>query len=128
MKVKDDLLYTKEHEWVRIEKETATAGITEYAQNNLGDVTFVELPKINDEFEQFKPFAVVESVKAASDVYMPLSGKIKEVNGKLEESPETVNNSPYEEGWFIKFEIKDLGEKDKLMDAAQYKDYLKGLE
>jgi len=128
MKIVEDLLYTKEHEWVKIEGDKATIGITDYAQDTLGDVTFVELPEVNKEVEQFKAFSIVESVKAASDVYAPLSGRVTEINKVLKDSPELINQSPYTDGWFIKIKIKDIKEKDNLMTAEDYKKYLDVLE
>lgn len=128
MDIRDDLLYTKEHEWVKIENNQATIGITDYAQDSLGDITFIELPSSGKNIEQFKPFSVVESVKAASDVYAPLSGTVTEVNESLKNSPELINRSPYDEGWFIKIKIKDINEKDNLMTAEDYKKYLERLD
>jgi len=128
MNIQENLLYTREHEWVKIEEEGAIIGITDYAQSSLGDVTFVELPEVGKELIQFKPFSVVESVKAASDVYAPLSGVVTEVNESLKDSPELINRSPYNEGWFVKIKVKDINEKDNLMTAEDYKKYLEALE
>ncbi len=128
MKIVEDLFYTKEHEWIKIEGDKATIGITDYAQDTLGDVTFVELPEVNKEVEQFKAFSIVESVKAASDVYAPLSGRVIEINKVLKDSPELINQSPYTDGWFIKIKIKDIKEKDNLMTAEDYKKYLERLD
>jgi len=128
MKIVEDLFYTKEHEWVKIEGDKATIGITDYAQDTLGDVTFVELPEVNKEVEQFKTFSIVESVKAASDVYAPLSGRVTEINKVLKDSPELINQSPYTDGWFIKIKIKDINEKNNLMIAEDYKKYLERLD
>ncbi len=127
MNIPQDLLYTKEHEWIRIEGDMVTMGITDYAQSSLGDITFVELPKVGDLVEQFKQFATVESVKAASDIYAPLSGKVVKINEVLKNSPEVINQSPYEKGWFAVIEIKDTKEKEKLMPSSDYKKYLEGL-
>jgi len=127
MNIPDDLLYTKEHEWARVDKNLATVGITDYAQHSLGDITFVELPKSGDIVAQFKRFATAESVKAASDVYSPLSGKVIRINEALSASPEAINKSPYQDGWFCVIETKDLKEKNNLMSAADYKKYVEGL-
>ncbi|MDL1970163.1 MAG: glycine cleavage system protein GcvH [Candidatus Desulfofervidaceae bacterium] len=127
MNIPEGLLYTKEHEWIKIEGDTGTIGITDYAQSALGDVTFVELPQMGDELKQFEPFASVESVKAVSDIYAPMSGKVIKLNEQLSTSPELLNQSPYEEGWLVVIEISDEKEKENLMSAAEYKQYLEGL-
>jgi len=116
--------YTKDHEWVRVEGDTATIGITAYAAEQLGDVVFVELPDIGKTLKQGEGAAVVESVKAASDVYSPLSGEVVETNGALEESPQTVNEAAEADGWFLKLKIGDKGELDALMDEAGYRDFV----
>ncbi|MBU0503254.1 MAG: glycine cleavage system protein GcvH [Candidatus Omnitrophota bacterium] len=126
--VREGLFYTKEHEWVKIEDNFATFGITDHAQHALGDVTFVELPKAGAELAQGKMFATIESVKAASDVFAPLSGIVVKVNSDLVNKPESINKSPYGEAWFVAVEIKNEAEKKNLMDAAAYKDYLGGLK
>ena len=117
-------LYTKEHEWVGIEDNIATMGITDYAQEQLGDITYVELPGEGDELEQFEQVASVESVKAASDIFSPMSGEVLEVNADLEEEPGLINKSPYEKGWIVKVRISDLDEKNNLMTAEEYREYL----
>ncbi len=127
MKIPEGLLYTKEHEWVKIEGALALIGITDYAQNSLGDITFVELPEEGAEIKQADTLATVESVKAASDVYMPLSGRVKKLNQDIADSPELVNQSPYEKGWFVAIDMLDEAQKDKLMDASAYKGYIEGL-
>jgi glycine cleavage system H protein len=127
MNIPEGLMFTKEHEWVKIEGKQATVGITDYAQHSLGDITFVDLPKVGESVVQTKFLATVESVKAASDVYAPLSGTVKMVNEKLKSSPETINQSAYDQGWFAVIEIKDLKEKDNLMPADAYKTYVEGL-
>ena len=109
--------YTKAHEWVRVEGEYAYTGITDYAQQQLSDIVFVEVPEIGDTFSKGEVFGVVESVKAASDCYMPIGGEIAEVNEELEDSPELVNRDPYGDGWFVKFIVEDPDELDGLMDA-----------
>ena len=124
MKIVEGLFYTKEHEWVKIEGSKARIGISDYAQSSLGDITFIELPKVGDRLEQFKFFSSVESVKAASDIFAPLSGKIVEVNEVLSSKPELLNSSSYEDGWVIVIEIEDESEKDNLMDSESYKSYL----
>ena len=120
----DDLKYTEEHEWVLIEDDVATIGITDFAQDQLGDVVFVELPDVGDELESGKALGVVESVKAVSDVYSPLSGEVVEINEELPDEPELLNTSPYEDGWMIKLKISDPSELDSLMDASDYQDFV----
>lgn len=121
--IPDNLKYTKDHEWVRIEDDgTVTVGITDYAQNSLGDVTFVELPETDDSFDAGESFGVVESVKAASDLYMPVSGKVVAVNEALPDAPESVNSDPYGEAWMIRIEVADAAALDDLMDASAYKE------
>ena len=127
MNVPDGLLYTKEHEWIRIDNHLGTIGITDYAQDALGDVTFVELPKVGDSIRQFEAFSSVESVKAVSDVYAPMSGKIIKVNDGLMKSPELINQSPYDKGWMVVIEIFDENEKKNLMTASEYRKYLEGI-
>jgi glycine cleavage system H protein len=119
--------YTDEHEWIDVEGDIATVGITEYAQGQLGDIVFVELPEVGALIEQGKDAAVVESVKAASDVYAPITGEITEVNPALEEDPALVNTSPEDGGWFFKMTIADEGELDGLMDEDGYKTFVEGL-
>ena len=118
------LRYSKEHEWVRVEGDVATVGISDYAQDQLGDVVYVELPEIGKRVEQGKELAVVESVKAASDVYAPVSGEVIEVNGALNDDPSLVNSGAEGEGWFCRLRVEDPGELDKLMDEDAYKAYL----
>lgn len=127
MQTPDDLLYTKEHEWVSIKGTTATIGISDYAQGHLGDITFVDVPKAGTAVTQFKQCATVESVKAASDVYAPVSGKVVKANGELAVHPELVNQSPYEKGYFAVIEITNEKEAANLMKAAEYKTYVEGL-
>jgi len=112
--------YTKDHEWVTVDGDVATVGITQFAAEALGDVVFVELPELGATFKQGADMAVVESVKAASDVYAPVSGEITEVNDALSEAPETVNEGPEAGGWFCKMKLADAGELDALMDRAAY--------
>lgn len=127
MNIPEGLMYTKEHEWAKIDGTQATVGITDYAQHSLGDITFIELPQVGQSVIQTKFLATVESVKAASDVYAPLSGKLIKVNESLKSSPETINQSPYANGWLALIEIKDLKESVNLMSAAAYKTYVEGL-
>ena len=127
MHVPESLLYTKEHEWVSIKGKTATIGITDYAQGHLGDITFVDVPKLGSVATQFKQCATVESVKAASDVYAPVSGKVVKANVDITAHPELVNQSPYEKGYFAVIEMSDEKEAVNLMKAADYKKYVEGL-
>lgn len=119
--------YTDEHEWIDVEDETATVGITDYAQEQLGDIVFVELPAVGAELDKGGDAAVVESVKAASDVYAPISGEVTEVNGALEDDPALVNSSPEEEGWFFRLSISDSSELKGLMDENGYKAFVDSL-
>ncbi|MBU0687053.1 MAG: glycine cleavage system protein GcvH [Candidatus Margulisbacteria bacterium] len=120
------LKYSKDHEWVKADGKIATVGITAYAQDQLGDVVFVELPQVGTVFAAGKDFGVVESVKTVSTLYCPVSGKVVEINSALEGTPDKVNSSPYEEGWMIKIEMDNPAELDKLLDEKQYTDLLKG--
>lgn len=119
--------FTDEHEWIDVEGDTATVGITDYAQGQLGDIVFVELPEVGGEVAKGKDAAVVESVKAASDVYAPITGEVTEANSALEDDPALVNSSPEDEGWFFKLTIGDKSELEGLMDAAAYKSFCDGL-
>ena len=121
-----DLKFLDSHEWVKVDDNTVIVGISDHAQNELGEVVFIELPAIGDEFVSGDEAAVVESVKAASEVYTPLSGEVIEVNEALEENPELVNTSPYEDGWFFKLKVSDenLGSIDSLMTAKEYSSML----
>ena len=118
-----DLKYSKEHEWIRLEDDIATVGISNFAQEQLGDVVFVELPEVGKQVVQNGDAAVVESVKAASEVYAPLTGEIVEVNAGLEEDPELVNQSPTGDGWFMKIRLSDASQLDGMMDEAAYNDF-----
>jgi glycine cleavage system H protein len=122
-----DVRYTKEHEWVKVDGDVATVGISSYAQEQLGDVVFVELPEVGKKVEKGKEMAVVESVKAASEVYAPISGEVTEVNGALGDAPATVNEDAMGKGWFAKLRLADKAELDGLMDEAAYKSYVDGL-
>ncbi|MBI1402267.1 MAG: glycine cleavage system protein GcvH [Porphyrobacter sp.] len=119
--------FTDEHEWIDVAGDVATVGITDYAQGQLGDIVFVELPAVGTKIEKGKDAAVVESVKAASDVYAPITGEVIEVNGALEEDPSLVNTDPQGEGWFFKMTIADSAQLEGLMDEAAYKDFVASL-
>ncbi|HJT12854.1 MAG TPA: glycine cleavage system protein GcvH [Dongiaceae bacterium] len=122
-----EVRYSKDHEWVKIDGDTATVGITHYAQEQLGDVVFVELPEVGKKVEQGKEMATVESVKAASEVYAPISGEVVEVNSALTDAPATVNEEAQGKGWFAKLKIADKGQLAGLMDEAAYKKFVEGL-
>lgn len=119
-----DLKYSREHEWVRLDGDVATVGISDFAQSQLGDVVFVELPAVGKQVTQDGEAAVVESVKAASDVFAPVSGEVVEVNGALEEDPELVNQAPTGDGWFMKIKLSNPAELDGLMDEVAYNDFV----
>jgi glycine cleavage system H protein len=120
----ENLKYTKDHEWVRIEGDTGTVGITDYAQGELGDVVFVELPRKGKQLKQGESFGTVEAVKAVSELYSPLSGEVIEVNPALEPTPELVNKEPYAGGWMIKVKVGTKGELDSLLDAKKYRELI----
>ncbi|MBF0492885.1 MAG: glycine cleavage system protein GcvH [Deltaproteobacteria bacterium] len=121
----EDLKYTKEHEWVRVKGNVATLGITDYAQDQLGDIVFVELPEEGEDVEKGDTFGVVESTKSVSDLYLPVSGRVIEVNDPLLDSPEIVNEDSYGEGWMIRIEMDDKSELDDLLSAEEYEAFLK---
>ncbi len=123
--VPEDLHYSKDHEWVRVDGDVAVIGITDYAQNSLGDVVYVELPKVGDEFAANESFGSVESVKAVSEVFSPLSGEVVEVNEALNDEPEKVNADPYGAGWMIRVRMSSPGTVDSLLTAAEYEDFTK---
>jgi len=127
MEIEENFLYTKEHEWVSIEDNTATMGISDYAQEALGDVTYVELPEEESEVEQFEQFVSVESVKAASDIFAPMGGVVIEVNRKLEDTPGLINKDCYGKGWIAKIDVRDMDESTNLMSAEEYRNYLDSL-
>jgi glycine cleavage system H protein len=118
------LKYSREHEWVKVEGNIAQVGITDYAQSELGDVVYVELPEVGTDVEANNTFGVVESVKAVSDLFAPVTGSVTEVNPQLEEEPELVNSDPYEDGWMIKIEMNDPSELNDLLDADEYKTFV----
>ncbi len=124
----EDVRYTKDHEWARPQGDNVTVGITDFAQDQLGDIVFVELPEAGDSFAAGDEFGTVESVKAVSELYMPLGGEIVAVNEALEEAPELVNNAPYDKGWMLEVKLADPAEIDQLMDRAAYLEMLKGSE
>ena len=121
LKFRDDVKYTKEHEWVKLEGDVATVGITDYAQRQLGDVVFIELPEAGTQVEQMKPFGVIEAVKAVSDIFSPLTGEVTEVNSELQTQSNLINSDPYGQGWIVKIKIKDPKELDGLLSPADYR-------
>lgn len=124
MAVPSDLKYTKDHEWVRVQGKTAVVGITDHAQQQLGDVVYVELPKVGDKLEATAPFGTVESVKAVSEMFAPVSGKVVKVNEELTDEPELMNTDPYTDGWAIELELSDTKQLDGLLSASEYEKYL----
>jgi glycine cleavage system H protein len=121
LNIPDELLYTKEHEWVRIEGDTAVLGITDYAQGELGDIVYVELPDKGSDVKQMEPFGTIEAVKAVSELFSPVSGTVSAVNGKIEEDAGIINRDPYGDGWMMKVKMSDPAEKGQLLSAADYK-------
>ena len=124
MSIPKDLRYSEEHEWVKLEDGKVRIGISHFAQSELGDIVFVELPQVGDEIKTDDPFGSVESVKTVSELYAPVSGKVVEVNADLEDNPEFVNESPYDKAWMIVVELSDASEVDKLMTAEQYEEMI----
>ncbi|MEK4302324.1 glycine cleavage system protein GcvH [Oceanobacillus sp. FSL W8-0428] len=124
MSLPEDYLYSKEHEWVKKEDGKVRIGITDFAQDELGDIVFVELPEVGDSLELDEPFGSVESVKTVSELYAPVSGKVVEVNEELEDSPELVNESPYEKAWMIVIEVEDDNDLSELLDAEAYQEFI----
>lgn len=122
----EDVRYTKDHEWAKVDGDTVTIGLSDYAQDQLGEIVFVELPEEGDSFDQGDEFGSVESVKAVSEIYLPVGGEILAVNEDLEDAPELVNNDCYNGGWMIKIKASDMGELDSLMDQGAYLEMLKG--
>ena len=120
MEIPQGLRYSKEHEWVATEDSVATIGVTDFAQDQLGEIVYIELPSVGDKVSKDDPFGVIESVKAVSDIFAPVSGTVTEVNQELAESPEIINEDPYGDGWLIKIRISDSAELDDLMDNAEY--------
>jgi glycine cleavage system H protein len=124
----DNFYYTKDHEWIKVEGEEATVGITDFAQKQLGDVVYVELPDVGAEMGFHQSLGVIESVKAVSDVYSPLSGEVVAVNEDLNDNPEWVNEDPHGKGWIIRLKLKDAAELEKLMSTTEYEKFIDGLE
>ncbi len=121
MDIPSDLKYTKEHEWVSLDGDVATIGITDYAQGELGDIVFVELPSVGENIAQMDSFGTIEAVKAVSDLYAPVSGEVVEINEALEDDPLVVNRDPYGDGWMVKVKVSDTGQVEQLLDDAAYK-------
>ncbi len=126
--VPDDVKYSKDHEWVKLQGDNVTVGITDYAQDQLGDIVFVEVPEVGDTFDKDSEFGTIESVKAVSEMYMPVSGEIVAVNEELEDAPDSLNQDPYGKGWIVEIKPSDPAEMDDLMDKNAYLEVLKGLE
>jgi glycine cleavage system H protein len=123
--VPEGLHYSKDHEWLKVEGNTATVGITDHAQSSLGDVVYVELPKVGDSFGAHDTFGSVESVKAVSELFLPVAGEVTAVNESLNDEPEKVNSDPYGDGWMVRVRLSNAGEVDGLLNAAEYEDYIK---
>ena len=121
MEIKEDLKYTKDHEWIKIDGDVATVGITDFAQGELGDIVYVEVDTLDETLSKDEVFGTVEAVKTVSDLFLPMSGKIIEFNENLSDSPESINDSPYEDGWIIKVEVSNVDEISELLDNNQYK-------
>lgn len=124
--IPSELKYTREHEWIKIEGDTATVGITDFAQGELGDIVFVELPKVGESVQYMKPFGTIEAVKAVSDLFAPVTGKIVGVNQTLDSDPMIINRDPYQGGWIIKVQFSDKSQIDQLLDSGSYKSILAG--
>ncbi len=124
MMVPKELKYTEEHEWARVEDDIVTIGLTDYAQKELGDIVFVELPNEGETLEQSEPFGTVEAVKAVSEIYAPVSGEVVKVNDSLDDTPQLINQDPYEEGWLVKVRLSDAGELENLLDPDQYRELI----
>jgi glycine cleavage system H protein len=124
MSIPAKLKYSIEHEWIKVDGDIATVGITDYAQGELGDVVFVEMPQVGDEFESGESFGSIEAVKAVSDLYMPVSGTIQEINENLEDNPAEVNSDPYNEGWMVKIKMSNPSELDDLLSADDYASHI----
>lgn len=122
--IPENLRYSKDHEWVQVDGETATIGITDYAQHSLGDVVYIDLPRVGDKFGAHESFGSVESVKAVSEVFTPIAGEVSEVNDGLNDSPEAVNNDPYGAAWFVRLKMDNPNEADGMLSAEEYEEYL----
>ena len=124
MSKQSNLLFTKEHEWLEVNGNEAKIGITNFAQSELGDIIFVELPDVGDSFDQHEVFGTIEAVKTVADLFMPISGEVISINDKIEDEPELINSNPFEDGWIIKIKIKDNAEKDDLLSDKQYNELI----
>jgi len=122
--IPEDLRYSKDHEWIRVEGDIATIGITDYAQHSLGDVVYVDMPRVGDKFGTHEAFGSVESVKAVSEIFTPVGGEVTDVNNAVNDTPESVNNDPYGSGWMVKVKMDNPGEADAMMSAVEYEEYL----
>ncbi|MBK7394453.1 MAG: glycine cleavage system protein GcvH [Chloracidobacterium sp.] len=122
--IPENLRYSKDHEWVGVDGDIATIGITDYAQHSLGDVVYIDMPRVGDKFSAHEAFGSVESVKAVSEIFLPIAGEISEVNDGLNDTPESVNNDPYTDGWMVKIKMDNPGEADGMLSAAEYEEYL----
>ena len=122
--IPEELRYSKDHEWIRVDGDTATIGITDYAQHSLGDVVYIDLPRSGDKFGTHEAFGSVESVKAVSEIFTPVGGEVAEVNETINDTPEAVNNDPYNAGWMVKVKMDNPGEADAMMSAVEYEEYL----
>lgn len=122
--IPENLRYSKDHEWVAVDGDVATIGITDYAQHSLGDVVYIDMPRAGDKFATHESFGSVESVKAVSEIFTPVGGEVAEVNEGLNDTPEAVNNDPYDAGWMVKVKMDNPGEADAMMSAAEYEEYL----
>jgi glycine cleavage system H protein len=126
--IPENLRYTKDHEWVAVEGDVAAIGITDYAQHSLGDVVYIDLPRVGDKFAAHESFGSVESVKAVSEVFTPVGGEVTAVNDGLNDTPEKVNSDPYGDAWFVKIKMDNPGDVDGMMSAAEYEEYLEGID
>ncbi len=124
MNIPDNLKYTKDHEWIKVEGDIATVGITDYAQNELGDIVYIEVNTVGEALEQEETFGTIEAVKTVSDLFMPVSGEVTEFNDELESNPEIVNKDPYNEGWIVKIKMSNPSEVEELLDAEAYKEMI----
>jgi glycine cleavage system H protein len=124
VEIKSDLRYTTSHEWIKVEGDTVTMGVSDFAQSELGDITYLELPEAGDSVTKGEPLGVIESVKAASDIYSPVSGEITEANDQVVDAPESVNSSPYGDAWLVKIKLSDQSQVDELMDSEAYEKFV----
>lgn len=124
MNIPENLKYTKDHEWVKIEGDTATVGITDFAQSELGDIVFVEVDTVGEELDKEETFGSIEAVKTVSDLFMPVGGEVAEFNEELEDTPDIINKDPYGKGWIVKIKVSDVADADELLSAAEYKEHI----